>query len=382
MKFPNHFKVDAGDYFGVAGEQDSLKSMFMVQAMDKLGYDVVTIGEREFNFGQAFLLSCLKKTKIDVVSANLYYADNQKLFTKPYVIRKVGSVRVAFFGLMGKGMKIRTLGTERALEVKDPFETAKKLIPELHKKADVVVLLSHLGLTEGQRLTLEVPGIDLMVFGHQVGVFREIAKTNGVINTRGGERGQQIPSVHLVVEDGKISSYDGEVVQLDDKIPADPEMNAIVDGFSDELNRRFSSAAQQVQAQQAAAQVASPAADHYLGEKNCRRCHETEYQMYSSEKHAHAFETLVKNQRDSAPECLPCHVVALGQSGGFVSQKTTPDMINVQCESCHGMGTKHPDKGDPEAVVGPTVCLTCHTQEQSPNFDYSEAITKIVHWQQ
>ena len=38
------------------GEQDSLKSAFMVEAMDKLGYDVVTIGEREFNYGQQFLL--------------------------------------------------------------------------------------------------------------------------------------------------------------------------------------------------------------------------------------------------------------------------------------------------------------------------------------
>ena len=382
MKFPNHFKVDAGDFFGVGGEQDSLKSMFMVQAMDKLGYDVVTIGEREFNFGQAFLLDCLKKTKIDVVSANLYYADNKKLFAKPYVIRKAGSVRVAFFGLIGKDMRIRTLGTERALEVRDPVATAKSLVPELRKKADVVVLLSHIGLTEGQRLTLEVPGIDVMVFGHQVGVFREIVKTNGIINTRGGERGQHIPSVHLVVEDGKISSYDGEVVQLDDKIPADPEMNVMVDGFSDELNRRFSAAAQeQAQAQQAA-QTVAPAAEHYLGEKNCRRCHEAEYEMYKGQTHARAFDTLVKNQRDSTPECLPCHVVGLGQPGGFMSRQTTPEMINVQCESCHGMGTKHPEKGDPNAIVGPAVCLTCHTQEQSPNFDYDEALTKIVHWQQ
>jgi len=46
----------------------------------------------------------------------------------------MGSIKFAFFGLMGKSMKIRTLGTERALEVRDPVETAKKLVPELRRR--------------------------------------------------------------------------------------------------------------------------------------------------------------------------------------------------------------------------------------------------------
>jgi hypothetical protein len=46
------------------------------------------------------------------------------------------------------------------------------------------------------------------------------------------------------------------------------------------------------------------------------------------------------------------------------------------------MGTKHPEKGDTAAVVGPDVCLTCHTHEQNPDFDYDQALTHIVHWHQ
>jgi cytochrome c554/c'-like protein len=372
--------VDSGDFFGQAGEQDSLKSQFLVQAMDKLGYDAVTLGEREFNFGQAFLLDSFKKTKISLVSANIFYADTKKPFVKPYVIKKMCNARVAFFGLIGTDVKIRTLASERALEVKDPIATAKALVPELRKKADVVVLLSHIGLTEGQRLTLEVPGIDVMVFGHQPGLFREIAKTNGVINTRPGERGQYIPGIHLVVEDGKLTSYDGEVVTLDDKVPADEDMNRLVDDFNDEMNRKFSSAPASA-ATPATTPAVPLAADHFLGEKNCRRCHESEYQLYSSQAHAKAFATLVKNQRDSSPECLPCHVVGYGQPGGFATKAATPDLVNVQCENCHGMGTKHASP-DAQAVVGPDVCLTCHTQQQNPDFDYEKALTHIVHWKQ
>ena len=377
MKFPTGFVVDSGDFFGATGEQDSLKSGYMVHAMDLLGYDVVTLGEREFNFGQQFLLDAFKKTKIDVVSANIVYDDTKKPFAKPYVIRKVCNVRFAFTGLIAKESRIRQMPNERALEILDPVETAKKLIPELRGKADVIVLLSHLGLTQGQQLIVAVPGIDVMVFGHQAGLFRSIVKTQDVITLRSGERGQYIPQLHLTVDGGKIASFDGDVVILDDKVPADDTMNRAVDSFSDELNKRFANANEADAALQAQRTQAQMAGDRYLGEKTCRRCHEMEYQMYTSQMHAHAFETLVKNQRDATPECLPCHVVGMGQAGGFASRQGTPDLVNVQCENCHGMGTRHPQT---DSIAGPDVCMTCHTPAQSPNFQYDEMVAKIVHW--
>ena len=370
--------VDAGDYFGMLGEQDSLKSAFMVEAMDKLGYDVATIGEREFNYGQQFLLDTFKKTKIDLVCANLVYANTKKPFVKPYVIRKAGTVRIAFFGLMGSQLKWREFPGDQPLLVLDPVETAKKLIPEMRKKADVIVLLSHLGLTDGQKLTLEAPGINAMVFGHLVGLSKQVVSTQNVINVRGGERGQYIPQIHLVVEDGKITSFDGDVVTLDDKVPADEVMGRAVDTFSDNLNKRFADKNKTNVTTREGQTQAAATGDHYLGEKNCRRCHETEYQMYTKQQHAHAFATLENNQRDATPECLPCHVVGMNQPGGFVSKPSTPDLVNVQCENCHGMGTNHPQPG---SIAGPDVCITCHTHEQSPNFNYDEAVAKIVHWE-
>jgi len=349
----------------------------MVDAMDRLGYDVATIGERELIHGQKFLLDAFKNTKIDLVAANIVYADSKKPFVKPYVIKRAGRVKVAFTGLIFKDAKFRSFPDDPALEVLDPVATAQKLIPELHKKADIVVMLSHLGYVEGQKLTIEAPGIDVMVFGHQSGLFKQIVQTQDVITVRGGERGQHIPAVHLVVEDRKIASFDGEVTVLDDKVPADETMNEMVDSFSDEMNRRFQAQnAAQAQAQQQATQ-AQLAGDHYLGEKTCRRCHEAEYEKIKDNPHAHAFQTLVDQQRDATPECLTCHVVGLGQAGGFISRQSTPDLVNVQCENCHGMGTKHPDGSNP---VGPDACMRCHTREQSPDFDYDEAVEHISHW--
>ena len=56
----------------------------MLSTLDRVGYDVVNVGERELNFGQAFLLGAYKKTKMDLVSANLVLAGSKKPLTKPY----------------------------------------------------------------------------------------------------------------------------------------------------------------------------------------------------------------------------------------------------------------------------------------------------------
>jgi len=93
--------------------------------------------------------------------------------------------------------------------------------------------------------------------------------------------------------------------------------------------------------------------------------------------------TLTERHKDSTPECVSCHVVGYKQPGGYGMNSTGAVMTNVQCENCHGMGTKHPDHGAVNAaVVGPDVCLSCHTHEQNPNFDYEEALKHIVHWRQ
>jgi hypothetical protein len=370
--------VDCGDIFGLAGEQDSLKAAFLVHTMDMLGYDVVNVGERELNFGQRFLLDEFKKTKMDLVSANLVLAGSKKPVAKPYVVRKAGTVKVAFTGLIGKEMKLRQFPGDAPLEVLDPAATMRRLLPELRKKADVVVVLSHLGMTESQKLTIEAPGIDVMVFGHQPGLYRTLAKTQDVITVRGGERGQHIPQVHLVVEDKKITSFDGDVVVLDEKIPADEAMAKHVTEFENQLNALRNNAAEASVQKAEHATASQVTGDRFLGEQNCRRCHEAEFQKVATHPHAHALETLTKNQRDATPECLPCHVVGMGSAGGFVSKQGTPQLANVQCESCHGMGTQHPTEG---AIVGPDVCMKCHTHEQNPDFQYDEMVAKIVHWE-
>ena len=95
-------------------------------------------------------------------------------------------------------------------------------------------------------------------------------------------------------------------------------------------------------------------ADHpYVGTKNCKKCHIKEWKSWKDTAMAHAFETLRPGERPEAktkagldPDkdytkdstCLPCHTTGYGEAGGFVDEASTPELLGVSCEMCHGAG--------------------------------------------
>ncbi len=133
----------------------------------------------------------------------------------------------------------------------------------------------------------------------------------------------------------------------------------------------------------------------YIGTKKCKKCHIKEYKSWSETKMANAFEILRPGERAEAktaagldpekdyttdPECVTCHVTGYGKEGGFVDEATTPDLVGVGCEMCHGAGgtyvadeymsikNKNYKRADIAAVGSiypPTEaqCRVCHNEE-------------------
>jgi len=94
----------------------------------------------------------------------------------------------------------------------------------------------------------------------------------------------------------------------------------------------------------------------YIGIENCKVCHMPHFDSWKTTRMSKAFELLkpgvrVKAKREvgldpnrdytKAPECIHCHTTGYGKPGGFVSMKETPEMVNVQCEMCHGPGSHY-----------------------------------------
>ena len=119
----------------------------------------------------------------------------------------------------------------------------------------------------------------------------------------------------------------------------------------------------------------------FVGSKACADCHAKAYEVWEKSKHHEALKTLVASGDQADPECLVCHVVGLGYVSGFRTAKETPGLGGVGCENCHGPGAKHVE-GQAASEIEPggeDNCRTCHTQLQSPTFDYREAFESIAH---
>jgi peroxiredoxin len=117
----------------------------------------------------------------------------------------------------------------------------------------------------------------------------------------------------------------------------------------------------------------------YSGNEVCGVCHEAETATWELTTHGSAFDTLVRHGADGRSECVSCHVVGYGQSGGYQVARPDPTLENVGCETCHGRGGPHLS---PNFVVDHAyepVCQTCHTPEHSLGFEYASFLPKVSH---
>ena len=116
----------------------------------------------------------------------------------------------------------------------------------------------------------------------------------------------------------------------------------------------------------------------YIGTKQCAACHFQQFMVWKKTKHAKAF-TDMPTKYDGDASCLKCHITAYGVAGGYKGP-STPDLLGVTCEICHGPGAEHAEvakkytdkkvlsDADKKVVNADiqrcvtNVCLGCHTE--------------------
>ncbi len=121
----------------------------------------------------------------------------------------------------------------------------------------------------------------------------------------------------------------------------------------------------------------------FLSYSACIGCHAKIVTGWRATPHAQAFETLKiqGEEKQQNPGCLQCHVVGFDREGGFIDMELTPELKDVQCESCHGPGRRHTETMNPADILGKpgeSTCRTCHTEGQDKAFDF-ETKSQTVH---
>ncbi|MCI0673017.1 MAG: cytochrome c family protein [Myxococcaceae bacterium] len=180
------------------------------------------------------------------------------------------------------------------------------------------------------------------------------------------------------VPDLQAHTYTLRFVPLEASLPSDPAVAAIVARYDAEVGR-LNLAWARVHGKDCPAPAKGQAA--FVGNKACRGCHAGAFAVYEASKHAHAWETLVGLGKQHHLQCASCHVTGWEQPGGVCRIDRTARREDVGCESCHGPGSLHARAPAATNIVGrpgAAACTGCHTLENSPHFDFTTYVPRIL----
>lgn len=202
---PNTLVLDAGDTFHGLPFANLEQGASIAKLMNAVGYDYMTLGNHDFNYGQARLLELEKQIKFPILAANVY-KDGKRMF-KAYEIKNIAGVRVGIFGMASPETSYKTdpVGI-KGITFTDPVAESKMVVAELKKNADVIIFISHIGLDDSSdptsiKIASMVEGIDLIVDGHSHSSLETVMarnKTNTLI-AQAGDYGKALGVVDLVV---------------------------------------------------------------------------------------------------------------------------------------------------------------------------------------
>lgn len=183
----NVLLVDAGDFFQGTAYFNFFNGRIEVDALNRMQYDAVTLGNHEFDNGIDTLAVILKKAKFPVISSN-YNVSNTPIanYVKPYLLLEKFGLKIGIIALNVQPKSLIIENNYRDLVYSDPILEANKMASFLKrsKKCDLIICLSHLG-SDGKakevndfQVARETRYIDVIIGGHSHTLLDNAKETN------------------------------------------------------------------------------------------------------------------------------------------------------------------------------------------------------------
>lgn len=251
---------DAGDWMSGALFQILATSHAAeLHTMGEMGYDAVTIGNHEFDWGPAALGTIISQADtfgvdVPILSANIVPSTEsseddplEAHFTsgriQPTMIQELDNgLKLGLFGVMGDEAQGITPGVAPATFL-PAVEAATEAVASLKEQgADIIIGITHSGVSEDLTLSEDhimarsVEGIDIIVGGHSHTPIPEPLEESGTIILQAGAFTAFLGELH-VVWDGTTASVESyQLHEVDDSVKGDDTITTMVDGFVNDLN--------------------------------------------------------------------------------------------------------------------------------------------------
>ena len=370
----NMFTYDANKYW--LSDLDKAELKTYLAGMEEMGYDLGVISFNELYYGYDFFKENASSISFPFVCANVL-RDGLPI-ARPFVSITKGRYRLAFLGIFQKPI---TTGTNQVyffqdrtadLTFLDPVETIESYLPRLRESHDFVIIAGVLSRKLIRKQIVNLDGVDIVI-SRPINDSRLFETEQGLTVTSYVESGflkdklivfentglYAIDRIDLLIEPRKGSvGIRRHRTDLSDDIKENDVVRVMIDNLYSSLitadveplmiwDKRFEEA-------------------EFVGVNTCKSCHFEQHEQWKSTSHATAFNTLLDARRHYQPECVVCHVTGMGHASGYKMGDLKHSLINVQCEMCHGPGSKHiknPGGVRMNRTPKERLCTTCHDRE-------------------
>lgn len=217
--------IDAGDVNTGIPQSDMQEAEPDFKGMALLGYDVMALGNHEFDKPFTTLMKQRDWAGFPFISANIYDKQTNERVFPSHIVKEIEDMKVTIFGLTTEDTPVKSspLNT-KPFRFVPAVEEAKKLVPILRKDTDILIALTHMGHYPDESngadapgdvtLARQVDGIDLIVGGHtQKPLFKPDIQ-NGSIIVQAYEWGKYVGKVDLEFLDGKVTLVSSKLIPV------------------------------------------------------------------------------------------------------------------------------------------------------------------------
>lgn len=219
--------------------------------LQMLGLDAMTIGNHEFDLTPHILdTACtygLAENGFPLLSANLLIPDTElqdlKKYVKPYIIKQFGNIKAGIFGLTTPAANSISQPSPAFIDTNLGI-TAGAMVQELTQQGcSVIILLSHLGITYDKMIAAAVPGINIIIGGHDhyllesVPVITTSGQTTWIVQA--GANYSHIGQTMVFVNNGRVTGISSANIPLDNSIPEEESVKSAVDNMINEIETAY-----------------------------------------------------------------------------------------------------------------------------------------------
>lgn len=236
----NVLVLDAGDTITGSPVSTLFEGAPIFDILNTIPYDLGVLGNHEFDHGWDKIEGFLATSKHPLLCCNVRTPDGKLLGDAPVQYITVNGVKIGIIGVLLTDLyRVTGKNAHEGLVVTDAIKAVGEYLPEVDKNSDLVLVLSHCGVSEDEQIANAYDNIDIIIGGHSHTRLFQPQNINNTIIVQAGSYTQFVGKLEIEFDTDKkkIVTYKGELVTIEsEKFPPHEATQKIVDKWEKKVS--------------------------------------------------------------------------------------------------------------------------------------------------